>query len=300
MDSLEKIDEIMLNHIKSFKYEPVKLMYKEISSGKKLRSKLILKIAGDTQEAIELCAIVELIHAASLLHDDVIDGSDTRRGKPSINYSYGAKNAVMLGDVLYSKGYYELSKFDNFIAKTISDAVSKLSIGELMDVRLGESFNEDIKMYESMIYNKTAVLIEASAKCAAFLAGFDVDKFGIYGRNLGIAFQIVDDLLDITQDSKTLGKPALSDFKDGKTTLPYIYLYKALDKEGKSILKSYFKKELNDNEIFWINSKFEEYKIMEKCAKEVEVIADKALKSIEEYENKDLIKIMQNMIDRKF
>lgn len=300
MEILEQIDEIMKDYISSFEYEPVNLMFEKINSGKKLRSKLILKIAGNSENVLKLCAIVELIHAASLLHDDVIDESDTRRGKPSINKLFGTKNAIMLGDILYSKGYYELSKFDAFISKTISDAVSKLSIGELMDVNLASQINTDVNAYNTMIYNKTAVLIEASAKCAAHLAGFDSEKFGIYGKNLGIAFQIVDDLLDVTQDSKTLGKPAFSDFKEGKTTLPYIYLYESLQIEDKNRLKSYFKKDLSNEDIDWISSKFKEYAIIEKCTKEVQEIANDALKSIEEYKNENLIKIMKNMIYREF
>ena len=114
-----------------------------------------------------------------------------------------------------------------------------------------------------MIYKKTAVLIEASAKCAAFLKSYDVDKFAKYGRNLGIAFQIVDDILDIISNDETLGKPALSDYKDGKTTLPYIYLYENLNDEDKKILLRYFKKELSSDEILWVKDKFNEFKIIE-------------------------------------
>ena len=230
---MEKIDLIMKNFIAELGYEPANAMFVRINSGKKLRSKLLLKIAGESEKSLKICAITELIHLASLLHDDVIDDAGTRRGSPSINASFGAKNAVMLGDILYSKGFYELSKFPHEIAGEISGAVSKLSVGEMMDVDLSAKFNEDKSAYETMIYYKTAVLIEAAAAVGAMLAGLDVRNFKIYGKNLGLAFQIVDDILDVTQDAATLGKPNFSDFKEGKTTLPYIYLYESLNEADK-------------------------------------------------------------------
>jgi len=203
---MEKIDLIMKNFIAELGYEPANAMFVRINSGKKLRSKLLLKIAGENEQSLKICAIIELIHLASLLHDDVIDDADTRRGSPSINASFGTKNAVMLGDILYSKGFYELSKFPHEIAGEISGAVSKLSIGEMMDVDLSAKFNEDKSAYETMIYYKTAVLIESAAAVGAMLAGLDARNFKIYGKNLGLAFQIVDDILDVTQDAATLGK----------------------------------------------------------------------------------------------
>ncbi len=183
-------------------------------------------------------AIVEMIHAASLLHDDVIDNATQRRGVKSINAIFGDKSAIMVGDILYSKAFYELVDFDRDIAKSISNAVVLLSIGERKDVYLSEKFNPDIELYKEMIYQKTAVLIESASEVAAILAGKDREIYKRYGRNLGVAFQMIDDILDIISDSKTLGKPALSDFKEGKTTLPYIYLYNELDSKGKEKLST--------------------------------------------------------------
>lgn len=300
---MEKIDIIMKNLIDELDYKPLSDMFSNISSGKKLRSKLILKISNQSDEAYKLCAIIELIHAASLLHDDVIDESELRRGKASINAIFGAKNAVMLGDILYSKAYFELSKFDPFIARTISDAVCKLSIGELMDVELSRDFNADIDKYMQMLYYKTAILIEASAKCAAFLAKKskeEIENFAIYGKNLGIAFQIIDDILDITQTQATLGKPSLNDFKEGKTTIAYIKLFKILDLKEKELLKSYFKKELDDTQKEWIKSKFEENNIIKKCVDIANSYGKKAIDSIKEFKNDELEEIVTSMIDRKF
>lgn len=294
---MEKIDELIKKFILDLNYEVITKMFENVSSGKKLRSKLILKIAGENQNTILLCAIVELIHLASLLHDDVIDDSDTRRGKASINSQFGSKNAIMLGDILYSKAFHEVAKFDMNIAKIISDAVCKLSIGELMDVEMSYNFNSDKYKYIEMIYNKTAVLIEAASKSAAILAGLDSEKYAKYGKNLGIAFQIVDDILDITSDNEKLGKPAMHDFKEGKTTLPYILLHESLPDDEKNILIDLFKKDLNDTELSWLKDKIKKYDII---AKTSAIANDYGYKSIKSVENKDLGEIVKNMIDREF
>ena len=297
---MEKIDLIMKNFIAELGYEPANVMFARINSGKKLRSKLLLKIAGESEQSLKICAIIELIHLASLLHDDVIDDAGTRRGSPSINASFGAKNAVMLGDILYSKGFYELSKFPHEIAGEISGAVSKLSVGEMMDVDLSAKFNEDKSAYETMIYYKTAVLIEAAAAVGAILAGLDARNFKIYGKNLGLAFQIIDDILDVTQDAATLGKPNFSDFKEGKTTLPYIYLYESLSEVDKEKLKSLFKKDLSEAERGWVRAKMNETGAIKKSIEAAKNLGEQAIKSVEKFSVDGLENIVKSMIDREF
>lgn len=297
---MEKIDLLMKNFIAELGYEPANAMFAQINSGKKLRSKLLLKIAGESEQSLKICAITELIHLASLLHDDVIDDADTRRGSPSINASFGTKNAVMLGDILYSKGFYELSKFPHEIAGEISGAVSKLSVGEMMDVELSAKFNEDKSAYETMIYYKTAVLIEAAAAVGAMLAGLDARNFKIYGKNLGLAFQIIDDILDVTQDAATLGKPNFSDFKEGKTTLPYIYLYESLNEANKEKLKSLFKKDLSEAEQGWVRAKMNETGAIKKSIEAAKNLGEQAIKSVEKFNVDGLENIVKSMIDREF
>ena len=329
---LDQIDLIMKSFIADCGYEPANEMFAKLSSGKKLRSKLLLNIAQKDEKSLRLCAIIELIQAASLLHDDVIDESSVRRGKPSINATYGSKNAVMLGDILYSKAYFELSKFESRIAAALSGAVTKLAVGELMDVSLSNDFNDDASKYLQMIYLKTSALIEEVARCGAFLkfggtenrgeisdmslannkgkipnAAKDHDKissasakFGEYGKNLGLAFQIIDDILDVTQSSEALGKPSLSDFAEGKTTLPYIYLYENLDDAQRQKLRSFFKKQLRQSEISWIKAKFSEHGIIERCINEARAYGQKALEAVAEFKNDKLEQIVRDMIDRKF
>ncbi|TXE86393.1 polyprenyl synthetase family protein [Campylobacter volucris] len=297
---MQEIDLYMHNFLSELSYKPIMDMTSGLKGGKKLRSKLLLKISGENQISYKICAIIELIHNASLLHDDVIDEANLRRGVKSINAQFGAKNAIMLGDILYSKAFYELSLIDSKLAQIISNAVVKLSIGELMDVNLSQNFNTNQQAYLQMIYNKTAVLIEASARCGAILANLNEDDFAQYGKNLGLAFQIVDDVLDITGDEKTLGKPTMSDFKEGKTTLAYMYLYEKLNNDEKEILKSYYKKELNEQEISWIKHKMQEYQILNLVNIELKNYANNALKAIEKYKMKDLEEIITSMIERDF
>lgn len=297
---VQKIDQYMHEFLSELNYKPILTMSSKLQGGKKLRSKLLLKIASENDISYKICAIIELIHAASLLHDDVIDEARLRRGVKSINEQFGAKNAIMLGDILYSKAFYELSLIDLKLAKIISNAVVKLSVGELMDVNLSETFNTDKNAYLQMIYNKTAVLIEASARCGAILANLNEDDFAEYGKNLGLAFQIVDDILDIKGDEQTLGKPAMNDFKEGKTTLAYMYLYEKLNPQDQEILKSYYKKDLNIDELTWIKNKMQEHEIFNQVSQELNTYANNALKAIKKYNIKDLEDIIKSMIEREF
>ncbi len=297
---LNKVDEIINSFLIDLKDERVIELYEKISCGKRLRAKLILKISNDAEESLFLAAIVEMIQVASLLHDDVIDNSSTRRGQSSINALFGDKTAIMLGDILYSKAFFELNSLPKEVSKAVSNAVTKLSIGELLDVELSNKFNTDKDKYFDMIYKKTASLIEASSFASAYLGKKDVTKFALYGKNLGLAFQIIDDILDITSDSKTLGKPSLNDFKEGKTTLPYILLYDKIDKKEQEKLISFFKKELNKNEKEWIIKKIKKHKVIDDSLQIVQELAQKALLSIKEYKNYDLEKIIKDMLQREY
>jgi len=278
----------------------VSALYLKLPHGKRLRAKLILKIAGPSLSVVKTAAVVEMIHAASLLHDDVIDDAYTRRNRPSINALYGNKTAIMLGDILYSKGFFELNNISPEVSKIVSNAVIQLSLGELKDVSLSKSFNLDKTVYLEMIYQKTASLIEASAGAAAVLAGKPKDAYMTYGRNLGLAFQMIDDLLDITSDSATLGKPALHDFVEGKTTLPYIYLYESLDDAGKTKLRSLHAKVLNENEQAWILGEMREHQIIEKSYFEAKELIDEAIDLMNTHGEEALSGIAKEMIERDF
>ena len=275
-------------------------LYGKLPQGKRLRAKLILKIAGNSLPVVKTAAVVEMIHAASLLHDDVIDDAYTRRSKPSLNALYGNKTAIMLGDILYSKGFFELNNISAEVSKVVSNAVTQLSLGELKDVSLSDTFNLDKNVYLEMIYQKTASLMEASAGAAALLSGKNQAAYMTYGRNLGLAFQMIDDLLDITQDAETLGKPALHDFVEGKTTLPYIYLYEVLKEDEKEKLRSLHAKVLSLEEKGWILSQMKKHKIIERSYIEAKILIDEAIVLMDTHGEKALSGIAKEMIEREF
>jgi len=275
-------------------------LYAQLPQGKRLRAKLILKIAGHSLAVVKTAAIVEMIHAASLLHDDVIDDAYTRRSRPSLNALYGNKTAIMLGDILYSKGFLELNNISPDVAKMVSNAVVQLSLGELKDVSLSKTFNTDKTVYLEMIYQKTASLMEACAGAAALLAGKDKNAYMIYGRNLGIAFQMIDDLLDITMDAETLGKPALHDFVEGKTTLPYIYLYEALNEADKKRLKLLHAKVLSEDEKTWIKSMMHNTGVIQKSYNEAKTLIEEAIALMDARGESALSSIAMAMIERNF
>jgi len=295
---MQRVEAQITRLIQECDYDEVTHLFAMLQGGKRLRAKLILKIASKHKDAPLLAAIVELIHAASLLHDDVIDDAMTRRGEASVNATDGSKTAVMLGDILYSKAFTELVAFDKDVAQTIAASVTALSKGEMMDVKMAENFNSDEKRYLDMLYLKTATLIEAAAKASAILAGKDADKHALYGRNLGLSFQIIDDILDITADEKTLGKPAMNDYVEGKCTLPYIYLYEKLNNEDKEKLISLHAKKPTVEELHWMQAKMQEHKTIEKSFQLAQKLSNEAKQAM--HEDESLVNILETMIKRSY
>ena len=298
MEELNLVKEQIKKFVEEVEDEKSLYLLDKLATGKMLRSKLILKIAGANDESIRLCAVIEMIHASSLLHDDVIDDADTRRGEPSVNALFDNKTAIMFGDVLYSKAFTELSQMDDEIAYVVASAVTKLSVGEMLDVDLTETFNSSYDLYFDMIYKKTASLIEASAQAAAMLAGKDVKKYALYGKNLGLAFQMIDDILDITSDSKTLGKPAMHDFEEGKVTIPYLLLHERLD--NKQELVDLYKIQLDDKQIAWIKEKMMETNALEDSIKQAKQLGNEAIEALKDENSFELVMIMKAMIEREF
>ena len=205
--------------------------------GKRLRPALLLLSSGAAgyrgESAIRLGAVVELIHSATLVHDDVIDGAHTRRGRPSTNARWGNHMSVLAGDWLYMQSFEMALRERNFtILDILIDLTQKMVEGELLQLaRLGQI---DLTEAEAMdlSYRKTACLFSGCARLGAVLGRQPKEieeAMAEYGRNAGLAFQLVDDLLDFTASHEQLGKPVLSDLKEGKVTLPLIL---ALENDG--------------------------------------------------------------------
>ena len=206
--------------------------------GKRIRPLLLLlsaKALGCTSESrIRLGAVVEMLHTATLVHDDIIDEADTRRGRPSSNTTWGNSKCVLAGDWLYMQSFRTALEERNFrVLDLLISLTQQMVEGELLQMeKLGHLINEE--EYFDLIYRKTACLFKVSMQLGAAIAdhtpqiiedalpGFD-QQMGEYGRNLGLAFQIVDDVLDLTATEDVLGKPVASDLREGKATLAVIH-----------------------------------------------------------------------------
>jgi len=209
------------------------------AGGKRLRPALVL-IAGQVGEyneekLISAAAAVELIHMASLVHDDILDGAATRRGKPTINSQWGNTVAVTAGDFLFAQAFVHLSKLNNSrVIKVACDAALALSMGELHQMETTGNCDQLITDYLEKIYKKTAALFSASCEIGSILAQAPSKETTLlteYGKNLGMAFQIYDDILDLEGSEETLGKPSGIDLKDGTVTLPILYALEDTNKD---------------------------------------------------------------------
>ena len=203
--------------------------------GKRIRPLLLLlssKALGSNSDArIRMGAVVEMLHTATLVHDDIIDESSTRRGRPSSNTTWGNAKCVLAGDWLYMQAFQTALAERNFrILDLLISLTQQMVEGELLQMeKLGHLINEE--EYFDLIYRKTACLFKVSMQLGAVIANPDLrdgerpfeDTLGEYGRNLGLAFQIVDDVLDLTANDDILGKPAASDLREGKATLAVIH-----------------------------------------------------------------------------
>jgi octaprenyl-diphosphate synthase len=206
--------------------------YLHVSGGKRLRPALVLlacKLCGyDGPSAIRLGAVVELIHTATLVHDDIIDGADTRRGRPSTNSRWGNHMSVLAGDWLYMQAFNVSLTERNFkILDLLIGLTQGMVEGELLQLTYLRKIDVSEDAYFEMSYRKTACLFSACLRLGALLAGKDEEeenRLGSYGTNLGLAFQLVDDVLDFTSSEEKLGKPIGNDLREGKVTWPLIAL----------------------------------------------------------------------------
>ncbi|HEV2323228.1 MAG TPA: polyprenyl synthetase family protein [Terracidiphilus sp.] len=204
--------------------------YLREGGGKRIRPSLLLLAAHQLgyagQGAIRLGAVVEMVHAATLVHDDIIDGAETRRGRPSANTKWGNEKCVLAGDWLYMQAYrVAMEERSLRILELLVDLTQQMVEGELLQIqKLGRAISE--AEYYDLIFRKTACLFATSMHMAATLSDAtetEETNLATYGRAVGLAFQIVDDVLDLTATEEVLGKPVASDLREGKATLPVIH-----------------------------------------------------------------------------
>ena len=249
---LERVEsEISLESIASVEAVTTIGRYLQAGGGKRVRPILVLLSARltasltdaiDDDGAIRMAAIVEIIHTATLVHDDVIDTAKTRRGRPSPNAIWGNHICVLAGDWLYMQAFQAALRERNFHVLDLLISLTQMMVeGELLQLERIGKINISEADYMELVDRKTASLFSACARLGSLMAGADEaleTKLGEFAWNLGIAFQLVDDVLDFTAHEQILGKPVGSDLREGKVTLPLIYALEQADPEDRAMIET--------------------------------------------------------------
>lgn len=249
-DDLERVErEITLETVASVDAVTTIGRYLQAGGGKRLRPMLVLlasRLAGAVSDgSIRMAAVMEMIHTATLVHDDVIDTAKTRRGRPSSNAIWGNHTCVLAGDWLYMQAFQIALRERNFHVLDLLIALTQLMVeGELLQLECIGKIAISEADYMELIDRKTASLFSACARLGAMMGGADEateTRLGEFSWNLGIAFQLVDDVLDFTSNEKVLGKPVGSDLREGKVTLPLIYALEDANPEEKLLVENVLK-----------------------------------------------------------
>lgn len=227
-----------------------------LGPGKRLRPLLFVlacQLCGyQGEDSYHFSTIFEYIHTASLLHDDVIDNGHMRRKKPSVNHVWGNSAAVLSGDFLYSKSFAIAVGCRNLeLLRVLTDTTMKMAEGQVLELVHTHNWKITKDEYMEIIISKTAELISAACACGGILSGAEkraVEHLAQFGFNLGVAFQLIDDLLDYTSSEKEFGKPVGKDLREGKITLPLIYTLSDLDAAEIERLEDLFKRQKADEE----------------------------------------------------
>jgi octaprenyl-diphosphate synthase len=244
---LEKVErEINLESVASVEAVTSIGQYLQAGGGKRLRPILLLlsaKLLGPVSDnAIRLAAVVEMIHTATLIHDDVIDYAKTRRGRPSINAVWGNHTSVLAGDWLYMQAFQIALRERNFhVLDVLIGLTQDMVEGELLQLDRLRRIDVTEADYMELVERKTASLFSVCSRIGAVMAAGDdgiESRLGEFGWNLGMAFQLVDDVLDFTSREKILGKPVGNDHREGKVTLPLIYSLESADKNERRLVET--------------------------------------------------------------
>lgn len=236
----------------------------------------------DPKKAIEIGSAFEIVHNASLIHDDINDKSEIRRGRKTLHKEYCVSKAIVAGDFMMAKGFQAIGSASNDIIDVIVEAASSMSEEEFVQKDFEHASKVTEKDYFDIIHGKTAMLISASAKSGAFLAKADCDMTNAiseYAINIGMAFQIIDDVLDVVGDSKNTGKRVGIDLIEGKPTLPTIYAMR--DRiYGPRICEVFSRADVTDEDVAEALKLIKKTDAIEECRLKAEKAADKAIHSI--------------------
>ena len=275
------------------------------TGGKRLRALLTLgsaKICGYSKGTrdINLAACVELIHAATLMHDDVIDNGSVRRGKKTLNSVWNNHSSVLIGDYLLSRCFEMMVEDGNIeVLKLLSSTSSKIAQGEVLQLQHQGEVDMLEETYLKIISAKTAELFAAATKVGAILSDTkskEKEALEFYGRNLGLTFQIADDTLDYNSELKLFGKKIGQDFYEGKITLPIILLFQKADNEEKERLKEIFSKNVRSkDDLEYSLSLIKKYEIIKECYQKAEHYINLASNSLSVFSDSEEKNILENL-----
>ena len=284
------------------------------TGGKRLRALLTLesaKLCGYKKGGrdINLAACVELIHAATLMHDDVIDKAEIRRGKKTLNSIWGNQSSILVGDYLLSRCFEMMVEDGNLeVLRLLSSTSSEIAQGEVLQLEHKGEIDMLEETYLKIISSKTASLFSAATKVGSILAEKELkykEALEFYGKNLGLTFQIADDTLDYNSELKLFGKKIGNDFFEGKITLPIILLYQKISDKDKIKLKSYFDKEERQiGELDYVLNLIKKNNIINECYKKAEHFINLASNSLSVFKESQEKDVLQNLttfsIERNF
>ena len=298
---LKKVESLMRKNLSK---EPVvKDLYDYIfdKSGKKVRASISLissyGMNKNQQNRVKLAAIIELLHTATLVHDDIIDNSDLRRGKTTVNVAWSNSHGVLIGDFIYSKAFMLMNEIGNFkVIDELSSATNKIAEGELMQLANKNNLNTSLQQLKKISYYKTGRLFEASAKSAAMLSGKStsfIENISKAAKLIGIVFQVRDDLLDYGISKGNIGKPEMQDILEDKITYPLYFALKSSSKKDSSkILKKLKNKDFSIEEVADFVSSSNAFN---KCNSLIQNYSDEISKCINKISNKEIRDEMLNL-----
>jgi octaprenyl-diphosphate synthase len=293
-EHLERVEDEFLRMLES----DVELIDKIVAhitayKGKRLRPILLLLCSGLKGQikanSIKAATIVELLHTATLIHDDVVDGSDLRRGGPSVNSLWDNKISILVGDYLFSAVLYSLSGLNDLqLVQVISSVARSMSQGELLQLQHGKNYEMEESTYFKLISNKTASLLAATCELGAITSSEEDEahhkNMRNFGEYLGIAFQIKDDLLDFTGTEKNMGKPIAKDLIENTITLPLLYGVQKSENHYHDKVMEILKKGVEEEDVDFIREFAIESGGIDYATQKAEYYTQKALACLGQYE----------------
>lgn len=299
-EEAKSVDQLITNELRSDVLLINQMSHYIIGSGGKRLRPMLLLLAGRALGNYNdkhplLAAVIEFIHTATLLHDDVVDESDLRRGKDSANNVWGNAASILVGDYLYSSSFKMMVRADNMrVMEILSTTSAEIAEGEVLQLLNCNNPNITEAEYLDVIARKTAILFSASTRLAAVLSGADKateEALAVYGQQLGMAFQLIDDALDYKSTTEELGKNLGDDLAEGKPTLPLLYAIAHGTEEQSQVIIDAIKQGSRDafNEVYDIVLATNAITYTEKCADEAAQKAIDALSCVEESEYKNAL-----------